>query len=365
MRNFLPAEIGLHLLDEPLPHDLYNRQGVLIAREGSIIRDRNRLAQLGTLQLLRPSQEDDTSQASPYQALGEIARQYDALLDTSDGLDIKALVLLANALRQLALNHTELSIGMANLLDMPSLARRHSLHVAAVGVLLAKEMGLDESAQLTLASAALTMNLASHTLQDRLALGLDTPGSEVHAQLRMHAWHSAETLAGLGVSDARWLMTVSQHHENLDGSGHPFGVSGGAIIMEARILHVADVWCALLSHRHGRICRYPRNALKEIFRRERGRLDDAAMLGLRRLMGYYPPGTLVRLANRETALVTRWFQQRNRPQYVISLLRPSGNPVAHYQIRDTGRADYAIRDYTYLPLFHNHGLDWSKAWAAG
>ena len=365
MRNFIPAEIGPHLLDEPLPHDLYNQQGVLVAREGSVISDQNRLAQLGSLRLMRPSQEEDPSQAAPYQALGEIARQYDTLLQTSDDLDIQGLVLLASALRQLVLDSPELCIGMSNQLDLPSLARRHALHVATVGVLLARDMDLNEASQLTLACAALTMNLASHDLQDRLSLGHDKPGTEDQAHLRMHAWHGAEALARMGVSDARWLLAVSQHHENLDGSGYPFGIAGSAITREARILRVADVWCAFLSHRHGRVCRYPRQALRDLFRRERGKLDDAAMLALRRIMGYYPPGTLVRLANRETALVTRWFQQRNRPQYVISLLRPTGNPVARHQLRDTSRPDYAIRDYTYLPLFHNAGVDWSRAWMAG
>lgn len=364
MRTFLPAEIGPHLLDEPLPHDLYNRQGVLIARGGSVISDPARLEQLADLRLFRPSVPDEPSQATPFQALREIARQYDALLDDRNGLDIQAVLALAAALRQLVQGHPELSIGMSNLLDMPSLARRHSLHTATVSILLAREMGMAEAAQHTVACAALTMNLSSHDLQDRLALSSEKPEAPDQAELRMHAWHSAETLTRLGVNNARWLLAVSQHHENMDGSGYPFGIVGAAITLEARILRAADVWCALLSHRHRRTCRYPRQALRELFRRERGKLDDAVMLALRRVMGYYPPGTVVRLANRETALVTRWFDRRARPAQVVSLLRPTGGPVARHQVRDTCRPDYAIREYTYLPLFHTP-LDWHRIWAAG
>lgn len=364
MRTFLPTEIGPHLLDEPLPHDLYNRQGVLIARGGSVISDPARLEQLGDIRLYRPSTPDEPSQAAPFQALQEIARQYDALLDSDRGLDIQAVRTLADALRQLVQGHPELSIGMSNLMDMPSLARRHSLHVATVSVLLAREMGMTETAQQTVACGALTMNLSSHDLQDKLALSSDKPEATDHVQLRMHAWHSAETLAKRGVNDARWLLAVSQHHENMDGSGYPFGIVGAAITLEARILRTADVWCALLSHRHRRICRYPRQALRELFRRERGKLDDATMLALRRIMGYYPPGTVVRLANRETAMVTRWFERRPRPAQVVSLLRPTGLPVARHLVRDTSRPDYAIRAYTYLPLSHTP-LDWSRVWAAG
>lgn len=364
MRALLPVELGSHLLDEPLPHDLYNQQGVLLARQGSIISDPSRLDLLARMRLYRPSARDEPAQASPLQVLQEIGRQYDALLDDTGPPDPQGLAVLASALRQSVLGHPELSIAMASHLEIDSLARRHSLFVAAVGVLLARQMGLEEAGQNTVACAALSMNLASHEVQDRLAGARLPPDATQRAILRMHPWHSAELLAKQGVSDVRWLLAVSQHHENLDGSGYPFGILGAAITREARILRVADVWCAFLSHRHGRTCRYPRQSLRELFRRERGRLDDAAMLALRRVMGYYPPGTLVRLANRETAMVTRWFEGHRRPAYVVSLLRPTGNPVARHEARPTSHPDYAIRDYTYLPLVHAP-LDWGKVWRTG
>jgi len=42
---------------------------------------------------------------------------------------------------------------------------------------------------------------------------------------------------------------VLQHHECLDGSGYPQGLCGDAILLEARILAVADVVEAMCSHR--------------------------------------------------------------------------------------------------------------------
>ncbi|MEY3904930.1 MAG: hypothetical protein RIT08_846, partial [Actinomycetota bacterium] len=44
-------------------------------------------------------------------------------------------------------------------------------------------------------------------------------------------------------------QAVYQHHERLDGSGYPNGISGDAIISEARILAVADTIEAMTSHR--------------------------------------------------------------------------------------------------------------------
>ena len=44
-------------------------------------------------------------------------------------------------------------------------------------------------------------------------------------------------------------QAVLQHHERLDGSGYPAGLKGSQIILEARIISVADVVAAMTSHR--------------------------------------------------------------------------------------------------------------------
>jgi HD-GYP domain-containing protein (c-di-GMP phosphodiesterase class II) len=67
--------------------------------------------------------------------------------------------------------------------------------------------------------------------------------------------------------------TVLQHHERLDGSGYPRGISGKAIILEARILCVADVVESMVSHRPYRPALGEEKALYEITQ-NRGILYD-------------------------------------------------------------------------------------------
>jgi HD-GYP domain-containing protein (c-di-GMP phosphodiesterase class II) len=62
---------------------------------------------------------------------------------------------------------------------------------------------------------------------------------------------------------------ILQHHERMDGSGYPDGLVGDAILLEARILAVADVVEALSSHRPYRPALGLEKALEEI-RRGRG-----------------------------------------------------------------------------------------------
>jgi HD-GYP domain-containing protein (c-di-GMP phosphodiesterase class II) len=57
---------------------------------------------------------------------------------------------------------------------------------------------------------------------------------------------------------------VLQHHEKFDGSGYPLGLSGDEILIEARIIAVADVVEAMASHRPYRPGMGIKKALAEI-----------------------------------------------------------------------------------------------------
>jgi len=66
--------------------------------------------------------------------------------------------------------------------------------------------------------------------------------------VKLHANAGFDILKNI---DFPWPISraIQQHHERMNGSGYPSGLSGGEIIPEARILAVADVVEAMLSHR--------------------------------------------------------------------------------------------------------------------
>ena len=109
--------------------------------------------------------------------------------------------------------------------------------------------------------------------------------------VKQHAQQSYEILKGMEFS---WPVAeaVWQHHERLDGSGYPRKLKGDEIILEARILAVADVVEAMASHRPYRPGLGIDAALAEI-ESNRGKLFDPAVvdacLRLFRLNGYRLP----------------------------------------------------------------------------
>jgi putative two-component system response regulator len=90
--------------------------------------------------------------------------------------------------------------------------------------------------------------------------------------IKQHPDMGYEILKGI---DFPWPIAemVRQHHERIDGSGYPKGLRGDDILLEARILAVADVIEAMASHRPYRAGLGIESALEEI-EKNRGKLYD-------------------------------------------------------------------------------------------
>jgi putative two-component system response regulator len=63
------------------------------------------------------------------------------------------------------------------------------------------------------------------------------------------------------------LPVIRHHHEKMDGSGYPDGLSGEAIPLKARILQIADIYDALTTHRPYRGALSPEEAFTDSFQR--------------------------------------------------------------------------------------------------
>ena len=95
---------------------------------------------------------------------------------------------------------------------------------------------------------------------------LAKPGSPTEAEYALLQTHPQVAYDILKSIDFPWPVAqiVLQHHERWDGAGYPQGLTGEAILLEARILAVADVVEAMASHRPYRPALGIDKALEEI-----------------------------------------------------------------------------------------------------
>jgi PAS domain S-box-containing protein len=101
--------------------------------------------------------------------------------------------------------------------------------------------------------------------------------------IKVHPQAGFNILKGI---DFPWpvALAVLQHHERLDGSGYPHGLSGDDIIREAKILAVADVVEAMASHRPYRPALGLEQAMQEISQHQGVRYDAAVVQACLRVL---------------------------------------------------------------------------------
>lgn len=151
----------------------------------------------------------------------------------------------------------------------------HEQRVAALALAIARELDLDEERYEGLGLAAAIHDLGKVAIPSEI---LAKPGKLTAIEFQLiqtHAQIGYDILAK-GTAEFPWPLKtiVHQHHERMDGSGYPLGLSGPDLLLESRILAVADVVEAMASHRPYRPALGTQVALGEISKNQ-GTLYDA------------------------------------------------------------------------------------------
>lgn len=125
---------------------------------------------------------------------------------------------------------------------------QHQRNVSALCDLIAERMGMDESVREGLRIASLVHDLGKIKIPAEI---LNKPG--VLSALEFDLIREHPVIGSEILSNIRFPWPVSaivlQHHERMNGSGYPSGMTGGQILPQARVLAVADVVDAMTSHR--------------------------------------------------------------------------------------------------------------------
>jgi len=152
----------------------------------------------------------------------------------------------------------------------------HQRRVAEISVAIARRMGLPEEQVRGLETAALLHDVGKISVPLEI---LSSPGPlsrAQHALVEEHVRSGYELLSPVPFPTPV-AKAILQHHERLDGSGYPGGTRDEEIILEARILAVADVAEAMSAHRPYRPALASGSAVAELVA-HRGTLYDRAVI---------------------------------------------------------------------------------------
>jgi putative nucleotidyltransferase with HDIG domain len=121
--------------------------------------------------------------------------------------------------------------------------------------------------------------------------------------LKLHPKLGLDLLSLTQQFPAEAKVIVEQHHEYLDGTGYPSALQAAQINKLARVVAVVNEFDNLCHPTDMSQARSPHHALSVMFKTMKGKLGDIEMKVMIKMMGIYPPGTVVLLSDKRVGIV--------------------------------------------------------------
>ena len=179
---------------------------------------------------------------------------------------------------------------------------RHATNVGVLALLMGRLCGLSEPELQDLGVGALAHDIGKTELPAALHRAGPHLTSAETARYRDHV------ALGLGLGERMGLapgalLVIGQHHEHLDDSGYPQGIGGPRISVPARMVALVNRYDNLCHGSARTLAMTPHDALSLLFSQGQRQYDPALLSAFVRMMGVYPPGSVVQLTDDRYAVV--------------------------------------------------------------
>ena len=196
-----------------------------------------------------------------------------------------------------------LSLDLTDLRTFDDYTYAHSVNVAVYACVIGFGLKLEEDELVNLVMASLLHDFGKMFISPEI---LNKPGRltpEEYSIMKSHAERSYELIKNrVGIS-AQIKQAVLYHHENEDGSGYPHGVSGSELSLCTKILHVADVYDALVSKRSYKEPYSPYEASEYLMGACDIMFDKKVVEAFLRYVPLFPKGSQVKLSDGRDAII--------------------------------------------------------------
>jgi PAS domain S-box-containing protein/putative nucleotidyltransferase with HDIG domain len=184
--------------------------------------------------------------------------------------DVTHLAEVADTLQRACVDTVEAMARLADARD--PYTSGHQARVAELAEAMARHMGLPASSLRAIHVAGIVHDIGKINVPLEI---LSKPGKLTDVEFELIKIHAERGYEILSPIEFPWPIAdiVRQHHERLDGSGYPQGLTGDETLPEARVIAVADVVEAIASNRPYRPSR-GLDAAFDVIRQGRGTLFD-------------------------------------------------------------------------------------------
>lgn len=339
-------------LGYPLQFPVYDGKGQLLLNKGYVVKDRAQLDALIRRGIYQKKTPQKTGGSGGVQSGAEAPKatlnafiDFDELLEQLQAVSHliineqpeanKRTRLLVSRIEQFCDQNAEACLARIHR-ELSGDFHHKVIYYAWLCCLVSRRLGLPPQRQKRLIAAALTANIALLSFQEKLHHSRVTLSPEQREIIDKHPQLSATALRKAGITDDHWLKIVETHHERASAS------SDERILTESLLLGCCEHYIAMIV---GRASREPKTVTEafEWLLKSPAPAEKRILEAFQAELSAYPPGTFVRLASEEIALVVSRDPENRYPK-VKAIISARGAPLTAPMTRHTEDPDYAVRE---------------------
>ena len=219
-------------------------------------------------------------------------------------VDIEAAMYYSNRIVDDLISAKDRYIQLVELKTYDDYTYRHCVNVAVLSCIIGFGMNLSHKKLVQLALSGLLHDIGKSKIPDEILNKPERLTNEEFEIMKSHTELGYEMVKDNTMVSSLVKTGIKFHHENIDGSGY-YGKKGNEIPLFARIIHVADVYDALVSKRPYKKALQVSEALEYLMGACGTLFDKTCVEIFLKYITPYPIGAEVTLSNEEKGIVIR------------------------------------------------------------
>jgi len=224
-------------------------------------------------------------------------------LRLGNSLNTKAVKEAVNDCVESVLRNPDAMMWLTQIKDRNEHEATHAMNACILSVSLGRFLGFSKNDLENIGQCALLHDVGKVQLKQELLDKTEPLSNQEEQLLKSHTEKGRMILMSatdvyFGVVDAAYT-----HHEHVDGSGYPRGLTGAQISPFAKIIAIVDTYDSLTTEKPYREAVTPFQALKYINREKNRHFDGQMVKHFIDLIGIFPIGSVVELNTREVGVV--------------------------------------------------------------
>lgn len=178
----------------------------------------------------------------------------------------------------------------------------HPMNVTVLSLLLAKSVEMSKEDAHLLALAAMFHDIGKSEIPEKIVTKKEALTTLEQAQFEKHSEIGARMAREAGL-DVRISQIILQHHVYADGSGYPKQIGFSQVDQLARVIALVNWYDNLCNPNNLANAKTPHEALAYMYAHQRSKFDESLLKHMIKLLGIYPPGSIVQLSSGVYAIV--------------------------------------------------------------